>query len=170
MNVFFKKIFCFISILAFVLLITPSSNSQGLPETFSKLADELSPSVVNISTTQIIENKYNNRPQFQFPPGSPFEDMFRDFFDMDRGNKAPRKRKTTSLGSGFVIDETGYIVTNNHVIGEADQIEVVFQDETKLKAELVGKDPKVDIALFSFGRIARRRLVRVQISFLQIKR
>ena len=147
MNVFFKKIFCFISILTFVFLITPSSNSEGLPETFSKLADELSPSVVNISTTQIIENKYNNRPQFQFPPGSPFEDMFRDFFDMDRGNKAPRKRKATSLGSGFVIDETGYIVTNNHVIGEADQIEVVFQDETKLKAELVGKDPKVDIAL-----------------------
>ena len=147
MNVFFKKIFCFISILTFVFLITPSSNSEGLPETFSKLADELSPSVVNISTTQLIENKYNNRPQFQFPPGSPFEDMFRDFFDMDRGNKAPRKRKATSLGSGFVIDETGYIVTNNHVIGEADQIEVVFQDETKLKAELVGKDPKVDIAL-----------------------
>ena len=147
MNVFFKKIFCFLSILTFVLLITPSSNSQGLPETFSKLADELSPSVVNISTTQIIEDKYNNRPQFQFPPGSPFEDMFRDFFDMDRGNNPPRKRKATSLGSGFVIDETGYIVTNNHVIGEADQIEVVFQDETKLKAELVGKDPKVDIAL-----------------------
>ena len=147
MKVFFKKIICFLSILTFVLLITPSLNSQGLPETFSKLADELSPSVVNISTTQIIEDKYNNRPQFQFPPGSPFEDMFRDFFDMDRGSNPPRKRKATSLGSGFVIDESGYIVTNNHVIGEADQIEVVFQDETKLKAELVGKDPKVDIAL-----------------------
>ena len=147
MKVFFKKIICFLSILTFVLLITPSLNSQGLPETFSKLADELSPSVVNISTTQLIENKYNNRPQFQFPPGSPFEDMFRDFFDMDRGSNPPRKRKATSLGSGFVIDESGYIVTNNHVIGEADQIEVVFQDETKLKAELVGKDPKVDIAV-----------------------
>mgnify|MGYP003309625471 CR=1 FL=1 len=84
MNTFCKKIFCFLSILTFVLLITPSSNSQGLPETFSELADDLLPSVVNISTTQIIENKYNNRPQFQFPEGSPFEDMFRDFFDMDR--------------------------------------------------------------------------------------
>ena len=98
MKVFFKKIICFLSILTFVLLITPSLNSQGLPETFSKLADELSPSVVNISTTQIIEDKYNNRPQFQFPPGSPFEDMFTDFFDMDSGSNPPRKRKATSLG------------------------------------------------------------------------
>ena len=71
--------------------------------------------------------------------------MFRDFFDMDRN--APRKRKATSLGSGFVIDETGYIVTNNHVIGQADQIQVVFQDGKTLEAELVGKDPKVDIAV-----------------------
>ena len=96
---------------------------------------------------QLIDDKYSNNPHFQFPPGSPFEDMFRDFFDMENNNRAPKQRKATSLGSGFVIDETGYIVTNNHVIGEADQIEVVFQDETKLKAELVGKDPKVDIAV-----------------------
>tara|TARA_Y100000590_G_C15653320_1_gene989626 strand:+ start:194 stop:1663 length:1470 start_codon:yes stop_codon:yes gene_type:complete len=145
MSIFFKKIFCFLSILTLFVLITPSSNSQGLPETFSELADELLPSVVNISTTQIIEDRYNNRPQFQFPEGSPFNDMFREFFDFEKN--APRKRKATSLGSGFVIDESGYIVTNNHVIGDADQIEVVFQDETKLSAELVGKDPKVDIAV-----------------------
>ena len=147
MHVFFKKIFCYLSVLILIVLVTPSTNSRGIPETFSKLAEELLPGVVNISTTQLIEDKYNTRPQFQFPPGSPFEDMFRDFFDMNRNNNTPRKRKATSLGSGFVIDETGYIVTNNHVIGEADQIEVVFQDETKLKAELVGKDPKVDIAV-----------------------
>ena len=144
---FFKKIFCYLSVLILIVLVVPSTNSRGIPETFSELAEELLPGVVNISTTQLIEDKYNTRPQFQFPPGSPFEDMFRDFFDMNRNNNAPRKRKATSLGSGFVIDETGYIVTNNHVIGEADQIEVVFQDETKLKAELVGKDPKVDIAV-----------------------
>ena len=135
MNTFFKKIFCYLSILILIVLVTPSTNSRGLPETFSELADELLPGVVNISTTQLIEEKYNNNPQFQFPPGSPFEDMFKDFFNMDRNNNGPRKRKATSLGSGFVIDETGYIVTNNHVIGKADQIEVVFQDETKLKAE-----------------------------------
>ena len=147
MYILFKNLFRFLSLFIFIVLTTPSSNSQGMPETFSELAEELLPSVVNISTTQLIEDKYNTRPQFQFPPGSPFEDMFRDFFEMDRNNNAPRKRKATSLGSGFVIDESGYIVTNNHVIGEADQIEVVFQDETKLKAELVGKDPKVDIAV-----------------------
>ena len=147
MHVFFKKIFCYLSILILIVLVAPSTNSRGIPETFSELAEELLPGVVNISTTQLIEDKYNARPQFQFPPGSPFEDMFRDFFDMNRNNNAPRKRKATSLGSGFVIDETGYIVTNNHVIGDADQIEVVFQDGTKLKAELVGKDTKVDIAV-----------------------
>ena len=147
MNLVLKKIFIFISFLTLIVFIVPNSNSRGIPETFSNLADELLPSVVNISTTQLIEDNYNNNPQFQFPPGSPFEDMFRDFFDRDRNNNTPRKRKATSLGSGFVIDETGYIVTNNHVIGDADQIEVVFQDETKLKAELVGKDPKVDIAV-----------------------
>ena len=147
MNIFLKKIFFFLSIFILFILITPTTNSRGIPETFSELANELLPGVVNISTTQLIEDKYNTRPQFNFPPGSPFEDMFKDFFDMNRNNNAPRKRKATSLGSGFVIDERGYIVTNNHVIGEADQIEVVFQDETKLEAELVGRDTKVDIAV-----------------------
>ena len=160
MTIFLKKIFCFLSIFIFFILIIPSSNSQGLPEPFSKLADELLPGVVNISTTQLIEDKYSNNPQFKFPPGSPFEDMFREFFDMDRNNNTPRKRKATSLGSGFVIDETGYIVTNNHVIGEADQIEVVFQDETKLKAKLVGKDPKVDIAVLKVEPTKRLKAIK----------
>ena len=146
MNIFLKKIFFSLSIFLLIFSSTPRINSQGIPESFRDLADELLPSVVNISTTQIIKDRYNNRPEFQFPPGSPFEDMFRDFFEQDRSNR-PKTRKATSLGSGFVIDESGYIVTNNHVIGEADQIEVVFQDETKLKAELIGRDPKVDIAV-----------------------
>ena len=146
MNIFLRKIFFSLSIFLLIFSSTPTINSQGIPESFRDLADELLPSVVNISTTQIIKDRYNNRPEFQFPPGSPFEDMFRDFFEQDRSNR-PKTRKTTSLGSGFVIDESGYIVTNNHVIGEADQIEVVFQDETKLKAELIGRDPKVDIAV-----------------------
>ena len=146
MNIFLRKIFFSLSIFLLIFSSTPRINSQGIPESFRDLADELLPSVVNISTTQIIKDRYNNRPEFQFPPGSPFEDMFRDFFEQDRSNR-PKTRKATSLGSGFVIDESGYIVTNNHVIGEADQIEVVFQDETKLKAELIGRDPKVDIAV-----------------------
>ena len=148
MTFFFKKFFHLsFFIILFSVIFFSKSNSTNAPETFSYLAEELLPSVVNISTTQVIEDKYNNRPQFNFPPGSPFEEMFRDFFDNERNNQAPKQRKATSLGSGFVIDESGYIVTNNHVIGEADQIEVVFQDETKLKAELIGKDPKVDIAV-----------------------
>ena len=95
---FFKKIFCYLSVLILIVLVVPSTNSRGIPETFSELAEELLPSVVNISTTQFIEDKYRTRPQFQFPPGSPFEDMFRDFFDMNRNNNAPRRRKATSLG------------------------------------------------------------------------
>jgi len=84
MNIFLKKIFFSFSIFLLIFSATPTINSEGLPETFRDLADELLPGVVNISTTQIIKDRYNNRPEFQFPPGSPFEDMFRDFFDMDR--------------------------------------------------------------------------------------
>ncbi len=147
MNIFLKKFFSYyLSILILFILIIPQTNSRDIPETFSDLANELLPGVVNISTTQVIEDKHKNTPQFHWPPGSPFEDMFKDFFDMERNN-SPRKRNATSLGSGFVIDESGYIVTNNHVIGKADQIEVLFQDETKLEAELIGRDPKLDIAV-----------------------
>ena len=139
---FKKQIFFFFNFIFFLVIFSFSSNSKELPDSFSDLIDELMPAVVNISTSQIIEDKFSNRPQFQFPPGSPFEDLFKDFFD-----NQPQKRKATSLGSGFVIDDSGYIVTNNHVIGNADEIEVIFQDETKLKAELIGNDPKVDLAL-----------------------
>ena len=137
-----KKFFFLFNLVFFIFAFSFSLNSKELPDSFSDLVDELMPSVVNISTTQIIENK-NNMPQFQFPPGSPFEDLFKDFFD----KQSPQQRKATSLGSGFVIDESGYIVTNNHVIGNADEIEVIFQDETRLEAELVGKDSKVDLAV-----------------------
>ena len=72
MNTFFKKIFCYLSILILIVLVAPSTNSRGIPETFSELAEELLPGVVNISTTQLIEDKYSTRPQLQFPPGSPW--------------------------------------------------------------------------------------------------
>ena len=128
-----KKFFFFFNLITFLFIFSFSLNSKELPDSFSDLVDKLIPAVVNISTTQTIENKYDNMPQLQFPPGSPFEDLFKDFFD----RQSPHKRKATSLGSGFVIDESGYIVTNNHVIGNADEIEVIFQDGTKLNAELV---------------------------------
>jgi serine protease Do len=109
---------------------------------FADLAERLSPAVVNISTAQTLERPQRNGPQI--PEGSPFEDLFRDFFGDDGDN---RPRKVQSLGSGFVINPEGYIVTNNHVIEEADEITVNFSDGTSLDAKMVGNDPKTDIAL-----------------------
>ena len=157
MNIFpFKKIFCYLSILILVVFISPAINSHPTHKTFSELAEELLPSVVNISTIQFLtvdEHELDKIPQFKFPPGSPFEDNFRDFYNEHRDGDTPKKRKTTQLGSGFIIGESGYverqvyIVTNSHQIEDAEKIEVIFQDETKLKAELVGKDLKLDIAV-----------------------
>jgi serine protease Do len=81
----------------------------------------------------------------KLPPGSPFEDFFKEFFD--RNQPEQRARRATSLGSGFIVDERGYVVTNNHVIQDADEITVVLHDDTRLKAELVGRDAKTDIAV-----------------------
>ena len=157
MNIFpFKKIFCYLSILILVVFISPAINSHPTHKTFSELAEELLPSVVNISTIQfksVDGYELDNIPQFKFPPGSPFKDDFRDFYNEHRDGDTPKKRKTTQLGSGFIIGESGYverqvyIVTNSHQIVDAEKIEVIFQDETKLKAELVGKDLKLDIAV-----------------------
>src|SRR5918912_801278 len=113
------------------------------------------PAVVNISTTQTLKGGDRGRarpgPDIpQFPPGSPFEEFFREFFDrnMPRGQRPEAQpRRATSLGSGFIVDPSGLIVTNNHVIADADEITVILHDDTNLKAELVGRDTKTDIAL-----------------------
>ena len=115
---------------------------------FADLAERLLPAVVNISTTQTIRPDRNQRrgPDIpQFPPGSPFEEFFREFFDRQRPDAPPRRAQ--SLGSGFIIDEAGYIVTNNHVIADADEIKVTMQDNTQLSAKVVGRDAKTDLAL-----------------------
>ena len=130
----------------------PASAQRGAPESFANLAERVLPAVVNISTTQTVQNR-GNRPVPQMPdlpPGSPFEEFFREFFDrQQRGDPNAPPRRATSLGSGFVIDATGYIVTNNHVIEGADEIRVLFQDghNTEMKAELIGTDPATDLAL-----------------------
>jgi serine protease Do len=138
----------------------PASARPG-PDGFADLADKLLPSVVNISTTQTLkpeasrehpgERGGQNRPQF--PPGSPFEEFFKDFFDHQGqrgGRPEAQPRKATSLGSGFVIDPRGYVVTNNHVIADADEINVILNDGTKIKADIVGIDKKTDLAVLKF--------------------
>ncbi len=130
-----------------VALATPAW-ARGVPESFADLAAELTPSVVNISTTQKIEGN-QGQPGFQFPPGSPFEEFFKEFFERNRppGNQQNRPRRVTSLGSGFVIDKDGLIVTNNHVIAEADEVSVTFSDGERLPAKILGRDSKTDLAL-----------------------
>ncbi len=145
------------------------------PENIADVAERVIDAVVNISTSQRVEARANPRSEQapgqgpgpgpgqgqgpgagpQLPPGSPFEDFFKEFFENRRGGqggqgenreRAPQRR-ASSLGSGFVIDPSGLVVTNNHVINEAEEITVVFNDGARLKAELVGRDTKTDIAL-----------------------
>ena len=118
---------------------TFSSNSQNAPVSFADLAEKLMPSVVNISTTQIVTTNSNPFP-FQFPPGSPFEDMFKDF-------GVPQERKTSALGSGFIINKNGTIITNNHVIKGAEDIFVRVNGNKEYKAKIVGADPLSDLAV-----------------------
>jgi serine protease Do len=131
-------------VFVFLAVIGTSAQARPAPDGFADLAAKLLPSVVNISTTQVIESKGFEAPQL--PPGSPFEDFFKDFFERGGPGK-PQSRKATSLGSGFIINKDGFVVTNNHVIQDADEIEVILQDDTRLKAELVGRDQKTDLAV-----------------------
>ena len=121
--------------------------ARGAPDSFADLAEQISPSVVNITTSAVVAAPAEGGPMV--PEGSPFEDFFRDFMDPEGGGPGgPQEpRRSEALGSGFVISEDGYIVTNNHVIEGADEIEVEFFSGNRLKAELVGTDPKTDIAL-----------------------
>ena len=123
------------------------------PDNIADVAEQVIDAVVNISTSQTVESRgapnAPNMPNIQ--PGSPFEEFFQEFFRERRGqgdqNRERTPRRTNSLGSGFVIDPEGIVVTNNHVIADADEITVVFNAGSKLKAELIGRDTKVDIAL-----------------------
>jgi serine protease Do len=128
------------------------------PESLADLADQVSDAVVNISATQTMDDKHaSNSPQME--PGTPFDDLFEEFFKRRQqkggggsgSNEMPvphhNERKSNSLGSGFVIDPSGLIITNNHVIADANDVTVIFTDGQKLKAEVVGKDSKVDVAV-----------------------
>ncbi len=130
------------SLFSIILIFNFSSisNSQNIPGSFADLAEKLMPSVVNISTTQTVVTRSNPFPNFQFPPGSPFEDMFKEF-------GTPQERQSSALGSGFIINEKGIVVTNNHVIEGAEDIVVQVNGEKKFNAKVIGADPLSDIAI-----------------------
>ena len=132
----FNKILLYLLFFSFILPI--ELKARNAPESFADLAEKLIPSVVNISTTQTIRTTSNQFP-FQFPPGSPFEEMFKDF-------QRPTERKASSLGSGFIISKEGIIITNNHVIQDAEDI-LVKVNSKEYKAKVIGSDRYSDIAV-----------------------
>ena len=134
-----RKIKTFLFLTLFFFGFTSNSSAQNTPGSFANLAERLMPSVVNISTTTTITTRSNPFP-FQFPPGSPFEDMFREF-------GAPQERQSSALGSGFIIDKKGIVVTNNHVISDAEDIIVRVNGDKEFKATVIGADPLSDIAV-----------------------
>jgi serine protease Do len=131
---------------AIVVLPASIAAARG-PENIADVAEQVIDAVVNISTSQKVDARMGNLPDL--PPGSPMEEFFDEFFKNRRGqgdaDRAPRR--INSLGSGFIIDESGLVVTNNHVIADADEINVILNDGTKFPAQLVGKDSKSDLAL-----------------------
>jgi len=144
------------------LLISAPASARG-PDGIADVAEKVIDAVVNISTSQTVEAKGGGDGRGampQLPPGSPFEEFFDDFFKNRRGPGGNSKggdrgsdlqpRKTNSLGSGFIVDTSGIVVTNNHVIADADEINVIMNDGTKIKAELVGVDKKTDLAVLKF--------------------
>ncbi len=130
--------------------LTAPAAARG-PDGIADVAERVIDAVVNISTSQSLDNKASPTPQL--PPGSPFEEFFDEFFKNRRGEEGGRggrdrsPRKVNSLGSGFIIDASGVVVTNNHVISDADEVTVILNDGTRLKAEVVGRDQKVDLAV-----------------------
>ena len=145
-----------IAVGAFCAVASPAS-ARG-PEGIADVAEKVIDAVVNISTSQTVEAKGDGRGAMpQLPPGSPFEEFFDDFFKNRRGPSGKGgdrsdtlPHKTNSLGSGFIVDTSGVVVTNNHVIADADEINVILNDGTKIKAEIVGIDKKTDLAVLKF--------------------
>ncbi len=137
------------SLLVFLASV-PAWARGPVPESFADLAEQLSPSVVNITTTTNVAQADDMRPIV--PEGSPFEDLFRDFLDRQQNGEPRRQRRSSALGSGFVISADGYIVTNNHVIETADEISVELFSGEMLDAHIVGRDPRTDLALLKVER------------------
>ncbi|MDJ0639214.1 MAG: DegQ family serine endoprotease [Paracoccaceae bacterium] len=137
-------IWTFILGLALLLAQTIAATAQSRPDSFADLAEKVSPSVVNITTSTTVATSAQPAPVV--PEGSPFEDFFRDFLDRN-GPNGQSPRRSQALGSGFVISEDGFIVTNNHVIEGADEILIEFFEGFELEAEIIGTDRNTDLAL-----------------------
>jgi serine protease Do len=138
------------AVVAIPLIAAPAA-ARG-PDGIADVAEKVINAVVNISTSQTVDNRNNAVPQL--PPGSPFEEFFDEFFKNRRNNQQGENQnrqnaphRVNSLGSGFIIDPSGIVVTNNHVIADADEVTVILNDGTRLKAEILGRDTKVDLAL-----------------------
>src|SRR6476660_7326602 len=127
------------------------------PEGVADVAEQVIDAVVNVSTKQSVDLRSGGAMP-QLPPGSPFEEFFEEFFKNRRGqpgqngqngqnNQTPTPRRVNSLGSGFIVDAAGLVVTNNHVIADADEVNVILNDGTSLKAEVIGRDQRTDLAL-----------------------
>ena len=136
----YKRIVNFSLILILLVFPTSLTHSKTAPDSFADLAEKLMSSVVNIASTQTIKTTSNPFKNFQFPPGSPFEEMFKEF-------NRQTERKATALGSGFIIDKKGIVVTNNHVIQGAEDIIVSVNGSVEYKAEVIGTDPYMDLAV-----------------------
>ena len=139
-----RAIWMLILATAFFLAQALAVAAQSRPSTFADLAEQVSPAVVNITTSTTVAT--NTQPGPIVPEGSPFEDFFRDFLDRN-GPNGQSPRRSQALGSGFVVSEDGFIVTNNHVIQGADEILIEFFEGFELEAELIGTDPNTDLAL-----------------------
>ena len=135
----YKKVLHYCLILIVLSIPISFVHAKNVPSSFADLAEKLMPSVVNIASTQTIKTTSNPFP-FEFPEGSPFEDMFKEF-------NRPSERKATGLGSGFIIDKKGIVVTNNHVIQGAEDIVISVNGSKEYKAKVIGKDPYMDLAV-----------------------
>jgi serine protease Do len=131
--------------ITFFLIVFNSYSAKAVPDSFADLVEELMPAVVSIASTTKVKNQ-NKQLTPQFPEGSPFDEFFKDYFENEKRN-SPSQRPMVGLGSGFIIDKEGIIVTNNHVIEGADEITVIMHDQKEFKAELLGRDPKADLAV-----------------------
>jgi serine protease Do len=150
MEIAFARLLGVLAVLVVFALAQPAhaqAPAPGAPDSFADLAEALTSAVVNISTTQSVDTTPGPGAMPEMPPGSPFEDLFRDFFERQHRGEQGRPRRIQSLGSGFIIDPSGYVVTNNHVIKDADEITVILSNDRELPAIVLGHDPKTDLAL-----------------------